>query len=152
MNGEQARNFRRFGITHVDWRHGSLPVMSVQKIRPPVGKFAGCNAGRRQRKRRKALPVVGIILARLVEIGPAGALVISGRIEDEEIQSLVPAFEQIGLFAQQVGEFVTFHRVRHGSFHRRVPGYKRARLDAIGFERDGERAGNIGEPSGLDQG
>lgn len=37
VDGEKARNFRCFGVTHIDRRHGGLPVMRVHHIRPPAG-------------------------------------------------------------------------------------------------------------------
>ncbi|MNY40846.1 hypothetical protein D3C86_1756190 [compost metagenome] len=107
--------------------------MGVHHIRPPAGKSAGGNAGRCQRQCREALPIVWIILAGLVEIRAAGALVIGGRIENEEIEPLMPHFEHIGFFAEQIGKFQTFDGVRHGGFHRRISGYQCPRPDAKGF-------------------
>ncbi|MOA03102.1 hypothetical protein D3C78_1225860 [compost metagenome] len=133
VDGEKARNLRRFGITHIDRRHGGLPVMGMHDIRPPAGKRAGGNTGCRERQCREALPIVWIVLAGLVEIGAAGALVIGGRIENEEIEPLMPYFEHISFFAEQIGKFQTFDGVRHGGFHRRISGYQCPRPDAKGF-------------------
>lgn len=48
VDGENAGNFRGFGIAHIDRRHGCLPVMRMHQVRLPARQFASGDFSCRQ--------------------------------------------------------------------------------------------------------
>ena len=73
------------------------------------------------------------------------------RVQHGDLDAMREPPQDAGRAAEQVWVAVKLRRDRDPRHHRRITGQERHHLDAMGLQRCGERAGDIGEPTGFHQ-
>jgi hypothetical protein len=151
VHGEDGGDVLQAGIAHVDGRHRRLPVVGMHDVRLPVGQEAAGDFGAGEGECGEALPVVDEILAGGIRIGPTRAIEEAGRIQHEDIETLVRGGENAGRLAEQVVEGGDHLDRRQALHDRRIAGHERAHVHSMPGERDRQCASDVGEASRLDE-
>ena len=150
MNGEDHGNSRTH-LAQIDGGKRRLPVMRMHKIRLPAGQGPGSDLGTRKRQHGKALPVVRVVHAMLIDIRAARALVECRRVEDEEAEAIDLEVTQRGLLTQEIVELHQRRMKARQGEDRWVAGDERMGFDAVGGQGLGKGTGHIGQAAGFDQ-
>ncbi|OIQ68650.1 hypothetical protein GALL_497540 [mine drainage metagenome] len=141
-------------ISHVGRRKRGVPVMAVHHLHRPVDIKPVRQLRRQPAQQGEAAVIVGKRLALCVFVGGAGPAVQRRRINHvghqiqtgqtalAQQQSLTPGRTQLG--QHRAGAQI--------SQNRRKAGQQDAHIAALGSQGPGQRAGHIGQPSGLEQG
>ncbi len=121
--------------------------MRMEQVELAALHCASGHIGSGAAKRGEAPPVVLPVMPGAVGIGLALALEQRGGIEDEP----VARGQQPGRCAHQVGPLVDRLGSVQRTHHRRIAGQERGQRRPVRRKRSGQRAGHVGQPTGLDQ-
>ena len=151
VDRHHRRRFDCAGIVQIGRREPSLPVMRVHHVRPISVDLTLCEQRRDARQRGEAERIVGPIPT----IGPAIRIAIARiemrRVDDEQVEPCRLRRHD----ARRAAEQIVQRGDRHAAFQRiqypRIARHQRTHRDALRGERARQRAGDIGEATGLDQ-
>ena len=132
-------------------RQAGVPVVAMDDIGLESVELAGADIGGNAVERREALPVVGPVATARRQIGIARAVEEVRRVEHDEVEAGGGPGDKRRLAAEEAGVFVQHLGLGQRRGDRRVARHQHPHLDAMGPERGGKRAHDIGEAAGLDQ-
>ena len=135
----------------VGGREARLPVVRVHEIGQELRHHPHGDVGGGAAERAEAAPVVRVVGAARVAIGAAGTVVERRAVDDDELEPLDLGGEEPRGHAEQRRIVIDDAGVPELRHHRRIAGDERAHLDAAPRQRRRQRAGDVGQPAGLDQ-
>ena len=142
---------RSVRVVQIGGSERRLPVVGVNDLRPEGVDRAEPDVGADPSERREPARIVGPVEPVRAEIGVARPVEEMRRVDREQVESGRLAGEDARRPAEEIGIVVRRRSVGELGDDRRVGGDERSHLDAFAGERGGQRAGDVGEPPGLDE-
>ncbi|MGX1136325.1 hypothetical protein AB7M11_000561 [Bradyrhizobium ottawaense] len=152
MDGHHGAGSRAIVIVQIGRREPGLPVMGVHDIGYEGGDEAVADIGGDARQCREAHAIVRPVDTLCGDIGIARPRIEMWHVEHEQVEPVVGAREQPARSAEIIRPAPDFLCVRYDPRHVGITRHQGAHLDAMRLQRNRQRAGDIREAAGLDDG
>jgi hypothetical protein len=152
VDRDRCPGTRAIRIMQIGGSERRLPVMGVNDLRPEGVDRAEPDVGADASQRREPARIVGPVEPVRAEVGIAGPVEEMGGVDREQAEFRGLAGDDARRAAEEIGILMRRRSACELGHDRGVAGDERPHLDAFAGEGGGERAGDVGEPPGFDQG
>ena len=152
MDGHHGGGPRPVVVVQIGWREPGLPIMGMHHVGHEGRNEAVADIGRDARQRGEPHAIVRPVDAVGRHVGVARPCVEMRHVEHEQIEAVMRGGEQTPWSAEIIRPAPDFVGSRQHPHHVGIARHQRAHLDAMRLQRDRQRARDIGEAAGLDDG